>query len=55
MLAKEIKSGLAIVDPQPGACDYCDFASMCRIDPLRLDALDDEEGSDEAGFSAESS
>ena len=55
VLAKEIKSGLAIVDPQPGACDYCDFASMCRIDPLRLDALDDEEGSDEAGFSAESS
>lgn len=55
MLAKEIKNGLAIVDPQPNACTYCDYASLCRIDPLRLDALGDEDSNEGISFSAGSS
>ncbi len=39
LLAREIKSGHAVVDPQPGACDYCEFRGLCRIDPLQRDRL----------------
>ena len=38
-LAHEIKSGLAIVNPQKNACNYCDLAGMCRIDPQRLEEV----------------
>jgi RecB family exonuclease len=30
-LAAAFVAGRAIVDPKPGACDYCHVASMCRI------------------------
>ena len=30
-LAREYAEGVAVIDPQPGACRYCDFASVCRI------------------------
>ena len=30
-LAGEFMAGKAAVNPQPGACDYCDLASLCRI------------------------
>ena len=30
-LAGEFMAGEAAVNPQPGACDYCDLASLCRI------------------------
>ncbi len=33
-LAMEFMAGEAAVNPQPGACDYCDLASLCRIDEL---------------------
>ena len=34
-LAGEFMAGEAAVNPQPGACDYCDLASLCRINELR--------------------
>ena len=33
-LAMEYIAGEASVNPQPGACDYCDLASLCRINKL---------------------
>ena len=33
-LAREFMAGEAAVSPQPGACDYCDLASLCRINEL---------------------
>ena len=38
-LAVEIKSGLAVVNPQKHACRYCDLAGLCRIDPQRLEEV----------------
>ena len=44
-LAVEFMAGAATVTPRPGACDYCDLASLCRINELRsgteLEALED--------------
>jgi len=37
-LAREFMSGEATVNPQPGACDYCDLASLCRINELSASA-----------------
>lgn len=34
-LAREFMVGEATVSPQPGACEYCDLASLCRINDLR--------------------
>ncbi len=50
ILANEIKTGVAIVDPQPNACTFCDYASLCRIDPLRLDALEDDDSNEGTPF-----
>lgn len=51
-LAHEIKSGNALVNPQKNACNYCDLAGMCRIDPQRLEEVlaedPDEQAEDEA-------
>jgi RecB family exonuclease len=33
-LAAEFLAGHAAVSPQPGACDYCELASLCRINEL---------------------
>jgi hypothetical protein len=33
-LAREFLAGHAAVSPQPGACDYCELASLCRINEL---------------------
>ena len=33
-LAVEFMAGVSAVSPQPGACDYCDLASLCRINEL---------------------
>ena len=30
-LAVEFMRGVATVAPRPGACEYCDLASLCRI------------------------
>jgi ATP-dependent helicase/nuclease subunit B len=30
-LASEFLAGRAVVDPMPGACDYCEIKSVCRI------------------------
>ena len=30
-LAAEFLAGRAVVDPMPGACDYCEIRSICRI------------------------
>jgi hypothetical protein len=30
-LAADFLEGRAVVDPKPGACDYCHVASICRI------------------------
>jgi len=37
-LATEFLEGHAAVSPQPGACDYCELASLCRITELSADA-----------------
>ena len=37
-LAVEFMAGAASVTPQPGACDYCDLASLCRINELSTSA-----------------
>ncbi len=34
-LALEFMAGEAAISPQPGACDYCDLASLCRINELK--------------------
>ena len=39
-LASEIKAGVAIVEPQSNACQYCELPGLCRIDLLRQDAID---------------
>ena len=33
-LAREFMAGETAVSPQPGACDYCDLASLCRINEM---------------------
>ena len=35
-LAMEFMAGDAAVNPQPGACNYCDLASVCRINELSV-------------------
>ena len=35
-LAVEFMAGTATVAPQSGACDYCDLASLCRINELSI-------------------
>ena len=35
-LAMEFMAGDAAVNPQPGACDYCELASVCRINELSV-------------------
>ena len=37
-LAREFMAGEATVSPQPGACDYCDLASLCRINEQSANA-----------------
>jgi RecB family exonuclease len=37
-LAAEFMGGVAAVSPQPGACDYCDLASLCRINEMTASA-----------------
>ena len=37
-LAGEFMAGEAAVNPQPGACDYCDLASLCRINEMSAGA-----------------
>jgi len=37
-LAAEFLAGHAAVSPQPGACDYCELASLCRINELSAGA-----------------
>ena len=37
-LAREFMAGEATVSPQPGACDYCDLASLCRINEVSANA-----------------
>jgi probable DNA repair protein len=34
-LAVEFVAGVATVAPRPGACEYCDLASLCRINELQ--------------------
>jgi hypothetical protein len=34
-LAESFVSGNAVVDPLPGACDYCDVTPFCRINEIR--------------------
>ncbi len=41
-LALEFQAGKVIVDPMPGACRYCEFPTLCRINE-RIDAYLEEE------------
>lgn len=34
-LARDFIAGRAVVDPKPGACDYCHAISVCRISDVR--------------------
>ena len=38
-LAAEFLAGHAAVSPQPGACDYCELPSLCRINELSARAV----------------
>ena len=40
-LANEFADGDARVDPKPNACRYCDMRTLCRIDAMRPQTLDD--------------
>jgi hypothetical protein len=40
-LAAAFLAGRAVVDPKPGACDYCHVASVCRISD-RVSAVDSD-------------
>jgi probable DNA repair protein len=44
-LAADFLAGRAVVDPKPGACDYCHVASICRI----ADRVETNETTDEIG------
>ncbi len=46
-LAADFLAGRAVVDPKPGACDYCHVASICRISD-RVAATGDEAPTSEA-------
>lgn len=45
-LAAAFAAGQAVVDPKPGACDYCHVASVCRVGDSLIATEDDtlEEG-----------
>ena len=43
-LAADFLEGAADVAPQPGACQFCDLAPVCRINQLReIPVLEQEE------------
>jgi probable DNA repair protein len=44
-LAADFLAGRAVVDPKPGACDYCHVASICRI----ADRVETNDATDEIG------
>ncbi len=46
-LAADFLAGRAVVDPKPGACDYCHVASICRIAD-RVETSDVSDTSDDA-------
>jgi ATP-dependent helicase/nuclease subunit B len=46
-LAADFIAGRAVVDPKPGACDYCHVASICRISD-RVETSDVSDASDDA-------
>ncbi len=41
IVAREVRDGLAVVQPMKNACDYCDLKPLCRID-VASEALADE-------------
>jgi len=47
-LAADFIAGRAVVDPKPGACDYCHVASICRIAD-RVESSDINDSGDDAG------
>ncbi|HEX3850068.1 MAG TPA: PD-(D/E)XK nuclease family protein, partial [Polyangiaceae bacterium] len=49
-LAADFVAGRAVVDPKPGACDYCHVASICRI----ADRVETSDVSDAGGASDDS-
>ncbi len=46
-LAADFLAGRAVVDPKPGACDYCHVASICRIAD-RVESADSDASMQEA-------
>jgi ATP-dependent helicase/nuclease subunit B len=49
-LAADFLAGRAVVDPKPGACDYCHVASICRIaDRIETNDITDEIGDADRG------
>ncbi len=36
-LVRDYTAGVSAVDPLPGACQYCQLAAFCRVDPSRRD------------------
>ncbi len=41
-LAQDVARGEARVDPMPGACQWCDFKAVCRVDLQALKEMTDE-------------
>jgi hypothetical protein len=48
-LASEFIAGHAVVDPKPGACEYCHVINVCRISDRGIDAIPE---ADDAGREA---
>jgi hypothetical protein len=46
-MAADFLAGRAVVDPKPGACDYCHVASICRIAD-RAETSDVSDATDDA-------
>jgi hypothetical protein len=41
-LAQDVARGEASVDPMPGACQWCDFKAVCRVDLQALKEVADD-------------
>ncbi|HLW24956.1 MAG TPA: PD-(D/E)XK nuclease family protein [Steroidobacteraceae bacterium] len=40
-LAHELEAGRAVLDPTRGACTFCKFQALCRIDPALIESADE--------------
>ena len=48
IVAKEVRDGLATVQPMKNACDYCDLKPLCRIDVDAEDPVNEDSHAQES-------